>query len=136
MKITREAAGAINSHGVEGFPHEVCGLLVGRPKERLITDVRRLANIEQSQPQVRYEVDPMEDMRLRKEIYKTDLDVLGYYHSHPNHPAQASPTDAGRAWETYVYVIVSIHDGEPGEMNAFVALKDGGPMKQIDLEVV
>ena len=136
MKITRAAAEAIKAHGAEGFPYEICGLLVGRPGDGLISDARRLTNIEQEQPRVRYEVDAMEDMRLRKEIYKTDLDVLGYYHSHPDHPAWASPTDAGRAWETYVYVIVSVSGGMPGDMNAFVAEKNGGPMKHIELEVV
>ena len=136
MKITRQAADAIKEHGVEGFPYEICGLLVGDPGQGLISETRRLTNVEKEQPRVRYEVDGLEDMRLRKQIYQTGLDVLGYYHSHPNHPAQASPTDAGRAWASYVYVIVSIHDGEPGEMDAFVAEQDRGPMKQVDLEVV
>lgn len=136
MRITREAADAIRAHGAEGFPYEICGLLVGVPDEGLIRQARRLTNVEQEKPRVRYEVDPKEDMRLRKEIYETELDVLGYYHSHPNHPAQASVTDAGRAWASYVYVIVSVHDGEPGDMNAFVAEQDRGPMKQIELEVV
>lgn len=136
MKITAGAAQAIEAHGVEGFPYEICGLLVGDPAAGLVTQTRRLRNTEKEQPRTRYEVDGLEDMKVRKEVYSTGLDVLGYYHSHPNHPAQASETDARRAWTSYVYVIVSIHDGSAGDMNAFVAERDGGPMKKIDLEVV
>jgi proteasome lid subunit RPN8/RPN11 len=95
-----------------------------------------LTNVEKNEPKVKYSVDTAEDMRVRKELYGTPLDVLGYYHSHPNHPSYASETDALRSWETYVYVIVSVHDGEPGEAKAFVAEKDHGPLNQVDLEVV
>jgi proteasome lid subunit RPN8/RPN11 len=135
VKITRSALEAIKAHGIDGFPYEICGLLIGRDRG-LITEVRRLTNVEKNEPKVKYSVDSAEDMRVRKELRGTDLDVFGYYHSHPNHPAYASETDALRSWETYVYIIVSVHDREPGEAKAFVAEKDHGPLNQVDLEVV
>jgi proteasome lid subunit RPN8/RPN11 len=136
VKINRDAYDSIRAHGASGFPYEICGLLVGRPEERLITEVRAVKNLETQNPEVRYLIDDKEDMRIRKELYRTDLDVLGYYHSHPNHPAQPSIFDTERSWESYVYVIVSVQDGKPADMNAFVAQKDRGPMIPEPLEVV
>jgi proteasome lid subunit RPN8/RPN11 len=136
VRIRREAYDSIRAHGAEGFPYEICGLLVGRPGEQLITEARRVQNIEMQNPHVRYLIDDKEDMRIRKSLYKTDLDVLGYYHSHPNHPAQPSVFDTERSWESYMYVIVSVRDGEPADMNAFVAQKDRGPMLGEPLEIV
>ena len=136
MKIHRDAFESIRAHGAEGFPYEICGLLIGKPAENLVTEVRRVANLEKQNPEVRYLIDDKEDMRIRKELYKTDLDVLGYYHSHPNHPARPSVFDTERSWESYLYVIVSVQDGTPADMNAFVAEKDRGPMIPEPLEVV
>lgn len=136
MKISRDALDAIRAHGAEGFPYEICGLLIGKPSENLVTEVRRVRNLEQQNPEVRYQIDDKEDMRIRKELYKTDLDVLGYYHSHPNHPARPSVFDTERSWESYLYVIVSVQDGVPADVNAFVAEKDRGPMLPEPLEVI
>ena len=136
MKIHSDALEAIRAHGAEGFPYEICGLLIGKPAENLVTEVRRVRNLEQQNPEVRYLIDVEEDMRIRKELYKTDLDVLGYYHSHPNHPARPSVFDTERSWESYLYVIVSVQDGEPADVNAFVAEKDRGPMRSEPVEIV
>jgi proteasome lid subunit RPN8/RPN11 len=136
VKIRRDAFESIREHGARGFPYEICGLLIGRPDEKLVTEVRAVKNLETQNPEVRYLIDDREDMRIRKELYKTELDVLGYYHSHPNHPAQPSIFDTERSWESYLYVIVSVQDGRPADMNAFVAQRDRGPMVPEPLEVV
>jgi len=135
VKIRQDALEKIRSHGAEGFPYEICGLLIGRPSENLITEVRPVRNVEMQNPEVRYLIDDKEDMRIRKELYKSDLDVLGYYHSRPNHPAQPSIFDTERSWESYVYVIVSVQDGRPADVNAFIAQNDRGPMVLEPLEV-
>ena len=136
MRIKRDALESIRAHGAEGFPYEICGLLIGKPSENLVTEVRPVQNLERQNPEVRYLIDDKEDMRIRRELYKTDLDVLGYYHSHPNHPARPSVFDTERSWESYLYVIVSVQDGTPGDVNAFVAQKDRGPMIPEPLEGV
>src|SRR5438046_3825472 len=100
------------------------------PEARLVGDVETLHS------DALYPIDDKEDMRIRKSLYKTDLDVLGYYHSHPNHPAAPSVFDTERSWESYVYLIVSVRDGKPADMNAFVAQRDRGPMLPEPLEVV
>ena len=136
LRMARSALEAIQRHGAEGYPYEICGLLIGRPRDSLVTEVRPVRNVEREQPQVRYLVDDREDMKIRKEYYGTELDVLGYYHSHPDHPAYPSVFDTQRSWQGYVYVIASVQGGTPRDVNAFVALKDHGPMIREQLEIV
>jgi proteasome lid subunit RPN8/RPN11 len=136
LRIATSALNSIRAHGEEGFPYEVCGLLVGYPDQTLITEVRRLQNVEKEQPEIRYQVDSREDMQVRKELRKTDLDVVGYYHSHPNHGAYFSETDTKRASESYLYVVLSVREGKSGDLKAFVAEKDGGPMRPEPVEEV
>ena len=136
MKISGAAMEAVREHGAEGYPHEICGLLVGFPEKGLITGIRRLRNVNTDRPHDRYDVDPLEDMKARKEIYAAGLDVVGYYHSHPDHPARPSVFDSERSWATYVYIIVSIEKGVAADANAYVSEKDKGPLKPRPLEVV
>jgi len=82
-----------------------------------------------------YEIDPRDHIRIQKEADAMGFDIVGYYHSHPDHPAQASRFDTERAWAGYVYLIVSIQDGEAVDANCFVADKDGGPFHPEPLEV-
>jgi len=80
-------------------------------------------------------MDPLDQMRIEREGRSAGLDILGYYHSHPDHPAKASVLDAELSYANYIYVIVSIEKGEPVDANAFVADQDGGPFRPEPLEV-
>ena len=133
MKIHRPAFEAIQAHGSEGYPDEICGLMLGN--DHVVTDVRRARNIIVERSRDRYEIDPLDQIRIQREADATGLDIVGYYHSHPDHPAQASRFDTERAWSGYVYVIVSIQGGKPVDANAFVAEQDGGPFRPERLEV-
>ena len=134
MKIHRPALEAIQAHGSEGYPDEICGLMLGN--DHVVTDVRRARNIIVERSRDRYEIDPLDQIRIQREADAAGLDVIGYYHSHPDHPAQASRFDTERAWAGYVYVIVSIEKGKPVDANAFVADTDGGPFHAERLEVI
>ena len=133
MKIQRPAFEAIQAHGSEGYPDEICGLMLGN--DHVVTDVRRARNIIVERSRDRYEIDPLDQIRIQREADAAGLDVIGYYHSHPDHPAQASRFDTERAWAGYVYVIVSIEKGKPVDANAFVADTDGGPFHSEPLEI-
>ncbi len=133
MKINRPAFEAIQAHGSEGYPDEICGLMLGN--DHVVTDVRRARNIVVERSRDRYEIDPLDQIRIQREADGAGLDVIGYYHSHPDHPAQASRFDTERAWAGYVYVIVSIEKGKPVDANAFVADTDGGPFHSEPLEI-
>ena len=133
MKIHRPAFEAIQAHGSDGYPDEICGLMLGN--DHVVTDVRRARNIIVERSRDRYEIDPLDQIRIQREADAAGLDVIGYYHSHPDHPAQASRFDTERAWAGYVYVIVSIEKGKPVDANAFVADADGGPFQSEPLEI-
>jgi proteasome lid subunit RPN8/RPN11 len=133
VKIRRPAFEAIQAHGSEGYPDEICGLMLGN--DHVVTDVRRARNIIVERSRDRYEIDPLDQIRIQREADAAGLDVIGYYHSHPDHPAQASRFDTERAWAGYVYVIVSIEKGKAVDANAFVANQDGGPFRAEPLEI-
>jgi proteasome lid subunit RPN8/RPN11 len=124
---------AIEAHGAEGYPDEIYGLMLGT--DRVVTEVRRARNIIVERSRDRYEIDPLDQIRIQREADAAGLDIVGYYHSHPDHPAQASRFDTERAWAGYVYVIVSIEKGKPVDANAFVADQDGGPFHAEPLEI-
>ena len=135
MKIDRDAIEAIRAHGAEGYPHEICGIMVGPRGDRTVTEVKRARNIVVDRARDRYEIDPRDHIRIQREADAAGLDIVGYYHSHPDHPARASVFDTERAWAGYVYVIVSVENGKPVDANAFVAEKDGGPFHTDALEI-
>jgi proteasome lid subunit RPN8/RPN11 len=135
MKIAAGALEDIRAHGAEGYPNEICGIMVGPRGEGRVTEVRRARNIIVDRSRDRYEIDPRDHIRIQREADADGLDIVGYYHSHPDHPAQASRFDTERAWAGYVYLIVSIENGKPVDANGFVADKDGGPFRPESLVV-
>jgi len=135
VKIHQSAMDAIDAHGTEGYPDEICGIMLGAQADHVVTEVRRARNIIVERSRDRYEIDPRDQIRIQREADAAGLDIVGYYHSHPDHPAQASRFDTERAWAGYVYVIVSIQAGKPVDANAFVAEQDGGPFRPEPLEV-
>jgi proteasome lid subunit RPN8/RPN11 len=135
VRITRAAHEEIEAHGAEGYPDEICGILLGPRGDRTATETRRARNIVVERSRDRYEIDPRDHIRIQREADAGGMDIVGYYHSHPDHPAQASRFDTERAWAGYFYVIVSVANGKPVDMNAFIADKDGGPFRPEPLEV-
>jgi proteasome lid subunit RPN8/RPN11 len=135
MKIANSALDDIRAHGAEGYPNEICGFMLGPRGEGRVTEVRRARNIIVDRSRDRYEIDPRDHIRIQREADAEGLDIVGYYHSHPDHPAQASRFDTERAWAGYVYLIVSIQNGEAVDANGFVTDSDGGPFRPEPLVV-
>lgn len=98
----------------DGEVREICGILGGQYRpDRTVVDVVHPAENVAETPEIRYRIDPEEQLRLTEDIEGAGLDVAGFYHSHPAGPAQPSATDAARAtWPDLSYVIVSL-DGYP-----------------------
>ena len=138
MKISRSDAEGILAHARAGYPHEVCGVLLGSASHDEVRVARTVpvTNQEMERPAVRYQIAPEELIAVQRSARADGQDIVGYYHSHPDHPAQASRFDAERAWSGYVYLIVSVANGEAVDANAFTAEKDGGPFHPEALEVV
>jgi proteasome lid subunit RPN8/RPN11 len=121
LKISEQLAGRIHAHGVETYPHECCGAILGRDGEaaREVLDLMPLANHRDDSPRNRFEVTP-EDVRLAEKTARAqNLDLIGWYHSHPDHPARPSEYDRDHAWPWYSYIIISVQSGQPRDMNSW-----------------
>ena len=136
MKITLPAFEEVRAHAADGYPNEVCGMLVAAPGNGLVTETRRVRNTVVERARDRYEMDPRDQIRIQRECDEGGLEIVGYYHSHPDHPARASITDSERSWAGPIYLIVSCVQGKVVEGNAFVAERDGGPMLPVPFELV
>ncbi len=136
MKIAGAALDQIRRHAEAGYPREICGLMIAAKGSALVSQTRPIRNTVVDRARDRYELDPIEYIRAQKECDEHGLDVLGYYHSHPDHPAQASRTDAQRSWAGTSYLIVSCVRGRCADQNTFRAERDGGPMRQEELIIV
>jgi proteasome lid subunit RPN8/RPN11 len=135
VKITTDALEQVRAHAAQGYPYEICGVLIGTEGSGIISQIRRVHNTVVERARDRYEMDPVDQIRIQRECDRDGLEILGYYHSHPDHPARASITDSERSWAGALYLIVSCIAGEIGEINAFVAERDGGPMRLEPLEI-
>jgi proteasome lid subunit RPN8/RPN11 len=125
LTLSEELVRQIGAHGVETFPHECCGALLGRDDEngREVLALLPLANRRDDSPRNRFEVTPGDVLLAEKTARQNKIDLIGWYHSHPNAPARPSEFDREHAWPWYSYIIVSIRDGAPAEMTSW-RLKD------------
>jgi proteasome lid subunit RPN8/RPN11 len=117
MRIPRDLVSRIEAHAREGYPFEVCGVLLGRGLDgaHRVEEVVRTANRETEQPRVRYQIAPEDLIRIQREARAKGREIVGYYHSHPDHPAQPSETDRRIAAEGLsdgvIHVVVGVEQG-------------------------
>jgi proteasome lid subunit RPN8/RPN11 len=111
-----------------GYPREVCGLLVGsRSRSDGTIEIARAepaTNLEQERAADRYRLDPRDFLAIDKAARHDGFDVVGVWHTHPDHPAGPSDTDLEAAWPDYLYLIISVAGGETIRMRAW-ELVDG-----------
>jgi len=122
LKLGRSHYESIRQHGEETYPHECCGVLLGQfeGEVRLVTSMARCGNTRTDSPQNRYHIDPRELVRIQREGRERGEDIIGFYHSHPDHPAQWSSTDLAEAhWFGCSYVITSVEKGKAVLTNSF-----------------
>lgn len=135
MKLSQAALSAIQAHGEEGYPYEICGVLIAAKGEGYVTETRRIRNTVMDRAHDRYEMDALEHIRAQRETDDAGQEIVGYYHSHPDHPARPSVFDAERSWAGMVYLIISVEKGRMVDYNGFVPEKDGGPYRDEELEL-
>jgi proteasome lid subunit RPN8/RPN11 len=119
---------ALRAHGEETYPHECCGVLLGRsepaangePARNRVRQIVRAGNTRTDSAHNRYNIAPQELIRIQRQARTLGLDIVGFYHSHPDHPAQWSPTDFAEAhWIGCSYVITSVEKGKAAITNSF-----------------
>ena len=114
-------AAAIRRHGEETFPHECCGALIGSADR--VTHAVALPNTTEEGPRRRFLVRPSDYRLAEQRATELGDELLGFYHSHPDHPAKPSQYDLDHAWPTFAYVIVSVAVGKSELMTVWF-LKD------------
>jgi len=132
LKILRECAEKIRAHAVEAYPNECCGALFGHDaareeggeKPREVLQIHPLVNRREDSPRNRFSVDPRDLIKAERTAETLGLSLIGWYHSHPDHPARPSEFDRQNAWPWYSYIIVSVQDGVPGEMASWRLRED------------
>lgn len=116
------------------YPYEGCGALLGKRGEpSRVTSMVPLPNTEKGTPRVRFEVSPRDYMNVERDADARGLDLLGFWHSHPDHPARPSPTDRAFAWEGLVTVIVSVQQGKPGDIGAWEIPGPDAPFEAVEI---
>jgi proteasome lid subunit RPN8/RPN11 len=123
LRIPQAALDQLRRHGEETYPNECCGVLLGKLEgtARRVSSVARCGNTRSDSPRNRYNIDPRELIRIQRQARERGEDVVGFYHSHPDHPARWSATDLAEAhWVGCSYVITAIEGGLAGRTCAFV----------------
>ncbi len=122
LSVTREVDAAIRAHGQQTYPHECCGALVGRDGHAVAAVA--LPNTTEEGPRRRFLVRPSDYRDAEKQAGVLGGDLLGFYHSHPDHPARPSQYDLDHAWPTFAYVIVAVAQGAAQDMTVWFLKED------------
>jgi len=112
----------LRQHGEESYPQESCGALLGRMAgdDRLVSAVARCSNTRTDSPHNRYHIAPQELIRIQRGARERGLDIVGFYHSHPDHAARWSGTDLAEAhWIGCSYVITAVEQGRATATKSF-----------------
>ena len=113
----------IEAEGAAAYPNECCGILIGRDVggRRLVERLAPGDNVFQAEERYhRFSIDPRAQLKAEREAEAEGKAVLGFYHSHPDHPARPSEYDREHGWPYYSYVIVAIEKGKPAAMTSWV----------------
>ena len=103
----------MREHLESGYPNEACGALIGRVNaaDHDVTEFRGMRNVIIDRPWDRYALDPLEQLRVQKDAESRGFEIVGFAHSHPDHPPIPSRFDADHAWSFYSYVVASAQKG-------------------------
>jgi proteasome lid subunit RPN8/RPN11 len=149
LRLSQQLSDKIGAHGAETYPHECCGALLGRDLDapttpspdgasqasREVTALFPLVNRRDDSPRNRFAVTSEDVRDAEKAAREKGLDVVGWYHSHPDHPARPSQFDQDHAWPWYSYIIVSVANGRPETMTSWRLSDDRTQFTPEDLEI-
>lgn len=127
LHLTDAQRQAIARHGEDGYPEEVCGFLLGRAGHgrKTVTTLLPIENIRQENRARRFEIAPDDFYQADQAARGRGEEILGFYHSHPDHPARPSEYDRVHAWPWYSYIIVAVQGGKAADLTSWVLRDDG-----------
>jgi proteasome lid subunit RPN8/RPN11 len=123
LKLCEQVYDAIRHYGEETYPYECCGVLLGRSADGVneVEEAVPAGNTRIDSAHNRYQIAPQDLVKIQRQGRERGLDIVGFYHSHPDHPAQWSKTDFAEAhWIGCSYVITSVNEGVAQETNSFL----------------
>jgi proteasome lid subunit RPN8/RPN11 len=126
VTLAAEARATIEQHGAETYPYECCGALYGDASGTSFSVVEavRLPNTTSDGPRRRFLIQPSDYLAAEKHARTTKRAFIGFYHSHPDHPARPSQTDLDHAWPNMLYTITSVREGVARETTAWQLRED------------
>ena len=137
VRMTGTIEKQLREHCQEQYPNEACGALFGSGDGSStawrIAEIQAAPNTHGDDQKRRYLIPPDFQLKAEKHAQKTNQEVIGYYHSHPDHPAQPSEYDRAHAWFGYLYLICSVQQGRSTDLNAFALEEQGGAFLGVDL---
>jgi len=139
LKISQADYDQLRRHGEETYPHECCGVLLGSAGDsmREVRAIVRAGNTRLDSLHNRYNIDPGELVRIQRHAREQNLDIVGFYHSHPDHPARWSSTDFAEAhWIGCSYVITSVEKGKASITNSFALVSTLEEDKKFEAEPI
>jgi proteasome lid subunit RPN8/RPN11 len=131
LRLNPQVDAAIRAHGSETYPNECCGALIGR--DGTVLETLALPNMTDEGPRTRFRVTPNDYRAAERRAGELEAELLGFYHSHPDHPARPSQYDLDHAWPFFSYVIVSVREGVSGDMTAWRLREDRSAFDQEEL---
>lgn len=137
ITISAAARRRIDELAAHAYPNEGCGVLLGASGDDgfAIVEATSGANLNTERARDRYLLDPGDIVRADREARARGLDIVGFWHSHPDHPARPSQFDTDHAWADYAYLVVSTTRRGAGDLNGFTLTADGGSFEQLPLSV-
>ena len=131
LVVNAAVDGEIRRHGEETYPHECCGALVGTGHR--VTATVALPNTTEEGPRRRFMVRPSDYRVAEQKAGELGGDLLGFYHSHPDHPARPSQYDLDHAWPTFAYIIVAVASGKSEAMTVWYLKEDRSTFEEGEL---
>jgi proteasome lid subunit RPN8/RPN11 len=135
--MPRAVMDRMRQHLESGYPNEACGALIGTVDDQAhqVVDFRAMRNMITDRPRVRYALDPLEQLQVQKDAESRGLEIIGFAHSHPDHPPVPSRFDAEHAWTFYSYLVAAVGQGRFVEARAW-RLSDDQRFDEEMLEIV
>jgi len=138
IRLSDEDLAMIYDHGRDAYPEECCGVMIGRVEsgsgEVVISEVQSAENErEDSRRHHRFLISPQALLEAQRSARERGLDVLGYYHSHPDHPARPSEFDREHAWPGTSYLIISVEEGSVVDATSWRLADDRSRFDQEEL---
>ncbi len=137
IKLSIQHADEIRTHGEQEYPHECCGLLIGQflnGGAKVISEIRRISNArENTAKHHRFLIRPEDLLRGERYAAEKGLEVVGFYHSHPDHPAIPSQYDLEHAWPIYSYIVLAVHTGRAQDLRSWKLQPDRTAFNEEDI---